>query len=363
MESVAWDLCRELARTIPVTVLTTSVPSRPAEFVLDGVRVRALPGTPGGRYSTSWWRGSRAALGEELADGSVGGVLSVSAAAFSGVDLVAGHGARAVMQAHGTSVMELTSKLGSRRLGPAVSSVRNVRGLLRDVVTYRRFDDVVAIGPSVERSLSRPPLGALVAMPPVHLLPNGVDGQVFRPDPAAAAELREQLAIPRVSPVLLVAGRLHPQKRVDRSVRLLSELDGVLVLAGDGPDRRALELLARDLGVQDRVRFLGSVPRDRVPAFYAVADVSLLTSQWREGLPMAVLESLACGTPVVTARTTAEVDGAGTAVTRVDATDPAALRDAVRSVLDRGRADTSSLPAGYDLATVAARYAELLDVG
>ncbi|WP_380159816.1 glycosyltransferase family 4 protein [Kineococcus sp. R86509] len=363
MESVAWDLCRELAWTTAVTVLTTSVPGRPDDFVLDGVRLRALPRTPSGRYSAAWWRASRAALVEELSDGDVGGVLSISAGAFSGVDLVAGSGARAVMQAHGTSVMELASKLGSHRLRPTVSSVRNVRGLLRDVATYRRFDDVVAIGPSVERSLSRAPLGSLVGMPPIHLLPNGVDGAVFRPDPVAAAGLRAELSIPAGPPLLLVAGRLHPQKRADRSVRLLSGLDGFLVLAGDGPDRAALEHLARELGVSARVRFLGSVARERVPALYAAADVSLLTSQWREGLPMAVLESLACGTPAVTALTTAEVTGAGDAVTRVDASDPTALLEAVRTVLARGRSSSSLLPAGYDLAGVAARYADLLGVG
>ncbi|WP_328293710.1 glycosyltransferase family 4 protein [Kineococcus sp. NBC_00420] len=363
MESVAWDLCRELARTTAVTVLTTSVPGRPDDSVLDGVRLRALPRTPSGRYSAAWWRASRAGLAEELSDGDVGGVLSISAGAFSGVDLVAGSGARAVMQAHGTSVMELASKLGSHRLRPTVSSVRNVRGLLRDVATYRRFDDVVAIGPSVERSLSRAPLGSLVGMPPIHLLPNGVDGAVFRPDPVAAAALRAELSIPAGPPLLLVAGRLHPQKRADRSVRLLSGLDGFLVLAGDGPDRAALEHLARELGVSARIRFLGSVARERVPALYAAADVSLLTSQWREGLPMAVLESLACGTPAVTALTTAEVTGAGDAVTRVDASDPTALLEAVRTVLARGRSSSSLLPAGYDLAGVAARYADLLGVG
>ncbi|ABS01508.1 glycosyl transferase group 1 [Kineococcus radiotolerans SRS30216 = ATCC BAA-149] len=362
MESVAWDLARELARTAPVTVLTTSLPGR-AEFELDGVRVRALPGTPPGRYSAAWWRGSRAALAAELSDGSVAGVLSVSAGAFSGVDLAAGRGARTVLQAHGTSVMELTSKLTSRRLRPVLSSVRNVHGLLRDVATYRRFDTVAAIGPSVERSLTRPPLGRLVAMPPVHLLPNGIDTARFHPDPAAAARVRRELAVPEGSPLLLVAGRLHPQKRVDRSVQLLTGSGAVLVLAGDGPERAPLQRLAAELGVDDRVRFLGAVERGRLPALYAAADVSLLTSQWREGLPMAVLESLACGTPVVTSLTTAPVEGAGDAVTRADATSPRALAATVGDVLERGRSTVPLLPPGYDLASVARRYAVLLGAG
>ncbi|WP_432561942.1 glycosyltransferase family 4 protein [Kineococcus sp. SYSU DK003] len=360
MESVAWDLCRDLARRHEVTVLTTAVPGRPARFGQDGVQVRALPAPPG-RYSRAWFARSRAALHDELDRGGVSGVLSISAGAFGAVDLPARFGARTVMQAHGTSIMELTSKLGSRRIRPTVSAVRNVSGLLRDVRTYHRFDDVVAVGPSVLRSLTSAPLGRVVAMPPVHLVENGVDRAVFRPDPAAAAAARAALDVPTGATVLLVAGRLHPQKRVDRSLRLLPALPGaVLVLAGDGPDRAGLELLAESLGVRERVRFLGAVDRSRLPGLYAAADLSLLTSQWREGLPMAVLESLACGTPAVTARTTAPVADAGDAVARVDAGDPDALAAAVRGVLGQGRPSGSLLPTRYDLSTVTDRYAALL---
>ena len=362
MESVAWDLCRALTAHAEVGVLTTRVPGRPERCALEGVDVHALAGTAPGRYSRAWWRASRTALAAELARGGVSGVLSVSAAAHSALDLPARAGARLVLQAHGTSVAELTSKLTSRRVRPVLTSVRNVSGLLRDVRAYRRFDDVVAVGPAVAASLTAPPLGRLVAMPPVHVLANGVDTTAFRPDPAAAAAARRELALPPGAPVLLVAGRLHPQKRVDRALRCLAALDGDahLVLAGDGPQERELRALAGGLGVAERVRFLGAVARERLPALTAAADASLLTSQWREGLPMAVLESLACGTPVVAARTTAPVDGAGSAVRRVDAGDAGALAAAVRSVLAAGRSPRSLLPARYELRGVAAAYARLL---
>ena len=364
MESVAWDLCRALRATTvtAVTVLTTSLPGRPARADVEGVDVHALPATTPGRYSRTWWHASRTALAGELARGDVTGVLSVSAAAHAALDLPAAAGARLVLQAHGTSVMELTSKLTSRRLRPVLTSVRNVAGLLRDVRAYRRFDDVVAVGPSVAASLTTAPLGRYVAMPPVHVVANGVDTTAFRPDPAASAAVRRDLALPTGARVLLVAGRLHPQKRVDRALHCLRGLDADvhLVLAGDGPHAGALRALAGGLGLDGRVHFLGTVDRGRVAALAAAADASLLTSQWREGLPMAVLESLACGTPVVTARTTAPVDGVGDAVVRVDAGDERALTDAVRGVLARGRSAGSLLPARYELRTAAAAYARLL---
>ncbi|GAB7192039.1 hypothetical protein NUM3379_27480 [Kineococcus sp. NUM-3379] len=383
MESVAWDLARALAAAgSPVTVLTTALPGRAEVFTEDGVRVRALAGTPPGRYSRAWWRLSRRALGEELRAGPVAGVLSVSAAAFGCLDL-AGTGPRFVMQAHGTSVMELRSKLSAGALRPLLTAPRNAHGLLRDLRSYRRFDAVVAVGPSVAESLSSFPLGRWAGVPPVRTITNGVDTAVFRPDPAAGAAVRAALGVPAGARVLLAAGRLHPQKRVDRAVRCLADLVGAgggregpgpyLLVAGEGPEEARLRALAGELGVTGRVRLTGALDRGGMAAYYSAADVCVLTSAWREGLPMSVLESLACGTPAVTPLTTAPVQDAGDAVTRVDAGDAGALAGAVAGVLargGRGAAGTgraagegprrSVLPPRYELGRVAREYDGLL---
>jgi glycosyltransferase involved in cell wall biosynthesis len=70
---------------------------------------------------------------------------------------------------------------------------------------------------------------------------------------------------------------------------------------GAGVERGRLEEQARALGVQDKVLFAGSVPNTELPAWFSAADLSILSSS-REGLPNVVLESLACGTPVVATR-------------------------------------------------------------
>jgi len=71
-----------------------------------------------------------------------------------------------------------------------------------------------------------------------------------------------------------------------------------LLIAGDGPERAALEQAAAHHGVTSRVRFLGLVPHDDLPALYGAADALVLASD-REGWPNVLLESMACGTPVV----------------------------------------------------------------
>jgi glycosyltransferase involved in cell wall biosynthesis len=71
-----------------------------------------------------------------------------------------------------------------------------------------------------------------------------------------------------------------------------------LVVAGDGPDREALERRAHELGLDGRVRFLGGVGRDSVLRLFKAADASVLSSSW-ENFPHTVVESLAVGTPVI----------------------------------------------------------------
>jgi len=99
--------------------------------------------------------------------------------------------------------------------------------------------------------------------------------------------------------VLAFAGRLGPQKSLDVALDALALVPGVtLAVAGDGPDRTALERRARELGIDGRVRFLGSLPRGEVIRLFRAADASVLSSSW-ENFPHTVVEALAVGTPVI----------------------------------------------------------------
>jgi glycosyltransferase involved in cell wall biosynthesis len=93
------------------------------------------------------------------------------------------------------------------------------------------------------------------------------------------------------------AGRLTAVKRPLDLIRVVAKVDGcTLVLAGDGELRADAERLASELGVDERVRFLGYV--DDVGDWYATLDAFLLTSL-NEGTPVVAIEALAAGVPVV----------------------------------------------------------------
>ncbi len=96
-----------------------------------------------------------------------------------------------------------------------------------------------------------------------------------------------------------VAGRLTAQKALGDTLEALARVpDVALLVLGDGPERAELERRAGELGLADRVRFLGAGTRDDVIALFRAVDAALLTSAW-ENLPHTLLEALATGTPVI----------------------------------------------------------------
>jgi len=110
-------------------------------------------------------------------------------------------------------------------------------------------------------------------------------------------ELRAELSFEGA--VLAFAGRLGPQKSLGVTLDAIAAVPKVtLAIAGDGPDRPALERRVRELGLDGRARFLGSVSRESVLRLFRAADASVLSSSW-ENFPHTVVEALAVGTPVI----------------------------------------------------------------
>jgi glycosyltransferase involved in cell wall biosynthesis len=162
-------------------------------------------------------------------------------------------------------------------------------------------------------------------------------------DPARVTSLRNGVDLELFRPIeregnawftLLTVGHLVPVKGQELIIKALPLLPGVrLVVAGDGPDRKMLEDLARGQAVQDRVHFLGAVPQARLREHYGAADALVLASS-REGWANVLLESMACGTPVVASRVygTPEVVAAPEAGVLMGERTPQGVADAVNAL-------------------------------
>ncbi|PND52990.1 glycosyltransferase family 4 protein, partial [Rhodococcus sp. ENV425] len=172
-------------------------------------------------------------------------------------------------------------------------------------------------------------------------LPSGVDTEVFRPDPAARAELRARYGLGD-RPTVLCLSRLVPRKGQDMLIRALPEvrrrIDGaVLVIVGGGPYQDRLRDLVRAVGVDDHVVITGGVPAAELPAHHTIADVFAMPCRTRgagldvEGLGIVYLEASATGVPVVAGRSggAPETVRAGETGVVVDGTSVAAVAGAV----------------------------------
>lgn len=131
----------------------------------------------------------------------------------------------------------------------------------------------------------------------IQILPPTVDGEVFR------STRQRKTAI---GTVLLTVARLDASERakgVDLVIKVLRKVrihhpTVRYVVAGKGDDLVRLVSLARELGVADRVKFLGHVPDEELPALYSEADLFVMPS-WMEGFGIAFLEAMACNVPVI----------------------------------------------------------------
>jgi len=158
----------------------------------------------------------------------------------------------------------------------------------------------------------------------------GVDLERFAPQDRTDA--KAQFGV--TGPVVLCVGALIDRKGQDLLIRAIADLPGVtLLLAGQGPERSALERLAASLGVHDRVGLLGALPHEKLPVLYNAADVMALPSG-SEGLANAWVEALACGTRIAIT----DVGGARELLTfpaagRIIERTPEAITTALRQML------------------------------
>jgi glycosyltransferase involved in cell wall biosynthesis len=168
-----------------------------------------------------------------------------------------------------------------------------------------------------------------------HVVPNGIDADLFRPRPRS--EVRSKLGLDGGA-LFICAGRLNYQKGMHYALSALARLapGSKLVIVGEGEERERLEGLARSLGLNDDVLFVGGQPREMVAKYLAAADVFLFPTERAESFGIVLAEAMASGLPVVASETGAlrEVIGRpGVSGLLVPPGDVDALADRMRTLL------------------------------
>ncbi len=210
---------------------------------------------------------------------------------------------------------------------------------------YRHADAIVAYGDHVKRYL----VGLGVPDGNIFVAPHAVDNEAYsRPVPVAEVrQLREKFRLESKDRVILYFGRLEASKGLQYLLEAFILVAGttVLVIAGDGSQRQALERTAIELGLKDRVRFAGYVPPDEALPYYAMAEALVLpsvsTKNGKEPWGLVVNEAMNQGVPVIATEVVGAAAGGlvqnGENGFIVPERDPAALADAMHEILHSPR--------------------------
>jgi len=357
MQAIAWDIFRELARTgHEVTVITTRINGKPATFTEDGVTVIAVQSSKPERYSSAWWAGSRNEV-KKIGLEKIDGVLSVSIAAAGLIPLKSqGLAAPFLFQAHGTSWGELVSKWRTGKPVQILKSIKNLYWFFKDAMIYRKFDELILVGDVLQKQINTMPTKLITRNIKHTVIRNGVDSNVFYPDSARRKEYRKQFMIPEHAAIVVFAARLHPQKGCRESLaafKLLAEKDGSvhLLVIGGGEDYAYLQSIAASYvsDIQRRIHFTGAVLREKMPGLLGMGDIFVFPTLRQEGLPMNVLEALACGLPAICSESMRVVFDAKLPIRFIDPQNAKAISEAIAEELKNKRPMQSLLTPEYSL--------------
>jgi glycosyltransferase involved in cell wall biosynthesis len=174
----------------------------------------------------------------------------------------------------------------------------------------------------------------------ISIIYNGADSELFRPLQKEAT--REKLGLAREKKILLYVGNILRLKGVHTLIEAFAALlkdykrnDMLLLLIGEGSERRGIEHVVKALKIENEVLLLGEKPHDEIPLWVNSADVFVLPSL-SEGFPLVIPEAMMCGVPVVATDVggvpEAVIDGRTGLLVRPN--DAFSLEKAIRAYLD-----------------------------
>lgn len=274
IETHLQNLCNELRDRVDVRVLVSNAGPATVEETVDGVSVTRL-GTKATFAAAPLSPGLVSRIRRERAD---------------------------IVHWHHPNPMATMAVLMSGHRGRTVVTYHS------DIVRQKTLGRVFQ--PFLDRSLAR--ADAIVATSPnyletstvlqahrgrCHILPYGIPVEQFEQvDDAGVASIRDRYG----RRLVITVGRLIYYKGFDVLVRAMRDVDGSLLVVGDGPLRGELEALAGNLGIAGRVHFLGEIQNRDIVPYYRASDVFALASVARsEAFGIVQLEAMTCGLPVV----------------------------------------------------------------
>ena len=258
----------------------------PADHVLPGVSVGGYRGAPLPARLYGFVKFAREARRTaEIAD---------SHFALYGLLPVAGPLRRLPLIVHFHGPWAAESRAEGEPSGPSLWIKRTVERMV-----YRRATRVIVLSTAFKENLVD---SYGVSASRIVVLPPGVDLDGFQPvDPSQA---RLELGLPLGVPVAFTVRRLVERMGLEVLLEAWESVvavhpDALLVVGGIGPLAERLEIQAQALGIGPNVRLVGRIPQPQLPLHYAAADLTVVPSIALEGFGLTILESLACGTPVV----------------------------------------------------------------
>jgi colanic acid/amylovoran/stewartan biosynthesis glycosyltransferase WcaL/AmsK/CpsK len=298
-----------------VTTLTTALPQGPATVHDACGPIHFLAGGRPGAYSRAWHRALVRTLLELHERDPFDIVASQSAAAFPYLALRERLPARqripTVVMSHGGVLAALPGHLEDLRRHPAQILLKR---LPKDALLWESFrqglpraDHITVLSHTDEAEIRR---WFSIDADHITVIPNGVNVDVFTPSDTVGASVRARLGLADGEIAIAVLASLEPRKGQHVMLDALASAPLReaharrpirLVLIGDGPSREALRSRAERLGLADRVLFANAIPHEDTPTMLNGMDIVALPST-AEGMPLALLEAMACGRAVVASR-------------------------------------------------------------
>lgn len=211
------------------------------------------------------------------------------------------------------SIAGVRVRIASQRSpGPTFGQV--MRLLDREMGSRGVYGKIVCVSKAVMDSFSTYPQAYRERLSVIN---NGIE---WTPSILSKSAARGSFGIPDTYPLLVATGRFAPQKNYDLMVRVLATTPRLrLAIAGDGRLKTAMENLARDLGAESRIHFLGGLAHDRIADLLRAADWFVQTSLF-EGQSNSILEAMHEGLPIICSdipmqrETVCEEDGEAAAI-------------------------------------------------